>query len=223
MDMPSGMPSDTGEASGDCARADATVTFTAPRVCHALAPNCNRLGEFRVAPIGTPGALLEDGARIQLALVDPPLFRALLGPRKADGNKGSYGHVLVVAGSRGKTGAAAMASMSSLHAGAGLVTVASAGSAIPVIASFAPELMTEFLAELPNGTIAAGALPEIERLMETRTVLAIGPRNRNRHETGTVVSRAVGGCAKPMVVDADALNILAADRLGPLASDPCGC
>jgi NAD(P)H-hydrate epimerase len=210
VDVPSGMPSDTGMPSGECARADATVTFTAPRYCHVLAPNCNSLGEFRVYPIGSPAQLYDEDRAIDLAVIEPELLRNFLGPRKTDGNKGSYGHVLIVAGSRGKTGAAAMAGMSALRAGAGLVTVASAASAIPVIASYAVELMTVPLPETEDGAIAGAALHEITQLMEKLTVLAIGPGLWTGEQTAGVVRALFATCDKPIVADADALNILAA-------------
>jgi NAD(P)H-hydrate epimerase len=209
VDVPSGMASDSGDSDGEVARADATVTFTAPRCCHVLAPNCRKLGELRVSPIGTPASLYQDDPSIQLALSGPRVFRELLGPRDPGGNKGNYGHVLVVAGSRGKTGAAAMSGLAALRAGAGLVTVASVASAIPTIAVHGPELMTEFLAETPDGFIAASALPDIERLAEKRSILAVGPGLGESGETAGIVRRLFAECAKPMVVDADALNILA--------------
>lgn len=201
VDVPSGMPSDTGEPSGEFARADATVTFTAPRLCHVLAPNRNHVGELRVGPIGTPASMIEQSATIRLALVTPNTFRELLAPRKPDGNKGSYGHVLMVAGSAGKTGAAAMSGLGALHAGAGLVTVASAPQAIPAIAAYSPELMTEALPE--------DALGKVRHLMEKLTVLAIGPGIGTSDETARMVRELFATCDKPMVVDADALNNLA--------------
>jgi NAD(P)H-hydrate epimerase len=227
VDVPSGMPSDSGDSAGEIADADATVTFTAPRHCHVLAPNCRKLGVLHIAPIGSPPSLYQDDPTVQLALVEPRVFRDLLGPRDPGGNKGSYGHVLVVAGSRGKTGAAAMAGLAALRAGAGLVTVASVESAIPSIAAHAPELMTEPLAELPNGAIAAGALEALGQLAEKRSVVAIGPGIGTSDETAAVVRSLFANSAKPMVVDADALNILAAgdwpttpDRLRVLTPHP---
>jgi NAD(P)H-hydrate epimerase len=210
VDVPSGMPSDTGDPVGEFARADATVTFTAPRTCHILPPNCRHIGRLRVAPIGTPPALYQDDPTIQLALVEPLVFRALLGPRDPGGNKGNYGHVLVLAGSRGKTGAAGMSGLAALRAGAGLVTVASAQSAVPVIAGFAPELMTESLAETEEGTLADAALEKLTELAEARTVVAMGPGLGAAEPTARVVRELYRSYDKPMVVDADALNILAA-------------
>jgi NAD(P)H-hydrate epimerase len=207
VDVPSGMPSDTGEPDGEFVRADATVTFTAPHYCHVLAPNCGRVGELRVAPIGSPASLYED---VKLSLIDPAMFRALLAPRDPAGNKGLYGHALVLAGSRGKTGAAAMSGMAALHAGAGLVTVASSSSAIPVIAGYAPELMTAPLDEAPDGSVSTDALNDLQDLLRTRTLLAMGPGLGTAAGTATVVWHLFANLEKPVVADADALNILAA-------------
>src|SRR4029077_19929309 len=107
----------------------------------------------------SPPELYQD---VRLSLLQPEMFRELLAPRPPGGHKGTFGHVLVVAGSRGKTGAAAMAGMGALRAGAGLVTVASAKSAIAEIAAHAPELMTVPLAETPDGWIAPDA--ELKRI-----------------------------------------------------------
>src|SRR5260370_37816454 len=108
VDLPSGMQSDTGKIEGDAVSANYTVTFTAPKVCQVLSPAAEHCGKLRVAPIGTPPAMFENDDSIQLSLVQPELFRRLLEPREMDSNKGRYGHVLVIAGGRGKTGAPAM-------------------------------------------------------------------------------------------------------------------
>jgi hydroxyethylthiazole kinase-like uncharacterized protein yjeF len=185
VDMPSGMPSDTGEPVGDIARADCTVTFTAPKVGQVMPPNCDRTGELIVGAIGTAPELLDD---IRLSLVEPAMFRALLAPRPPGGHKGTFGHALIVAGSPGKTGAAAMAGIAALRAGAGLVTVASDERALPQIACHAPELMTA---------------RTDDSIFEGKTVIAIGPGLG--HSAPELVKRAAG-CGLPMVVDADALT-----------------
>ena len=202
VDLPSGMPTDSGEPVGEWARADLTVTFTAPKIAHALAPNCDHLGELVVGPIGSPAELY---AGAQLSLVEPGMFRALLGPRPAGGHKGTFGHVLVVAGSRGKTGAAAMCGMAALRAGAGLATVASAESAIPVIAAHAPELMTEPLAETRRGSIALNA--RLDEAMQGKSVIAIGPGLGRNPEIEVMVRAVVESFAQPIVLDADALVV----------------
>jgi NAD(P)H-hydrate epimerase len=188
-----------------------TVTFNAPKPGHVLAPACNSGGELRVAPIGIPPALYEGDGSIWLSLVQPAEFRHLLGARPEDANKGIFGHVLVVAGSRGKTGAAAMAGMAALRAGAGLVTVASAESAIPVIASHAAELMTEPLPETGTGGLAWRALEggRLNRVIERKDLLAIGPGMGTDDETVRLVRKLFAESPKPMVIDADGLNALA--------------
>jgi len=121
IDMPSGMPSDSGALVGEFVRADYTVTFRALKVSQALPPNCDHVGELHVVPIGSPPELYDD---IPLSLIEPRQFRSLLEPRPRSGHKGDFGHVLVIGGAHGKIGAAAMAGLAALRAGAGLVTVA---------------------------------------------------------------------------------------------------
>jgi len=211
VDIPSGLASDTGQALGENVHAHHTVTFTAPKVGQVLPPNCEHVGELCIRAIGSPAELFEKDDSIFLSLVEPAQFSHLLGPRPQASNKGGFGHVLIIAGSYGKTGAAAMCGMAALRAGAGLVTVASTERAIPVIASHAPELMTEPLPETANGSISvrafdSGVLTEIAR---NKTVLAIGPGLTTDPQTSAVVRRALQEFAQPMVVDADGLNALA--------------
>lgn len=209
VDIPSGLSSDTGAPPGEYVRADATVTFTAPKVCHAMHPACNLMGELEIAPIGSPASLYEDDPSIQLALVTPESIAPCFAPRVRDSNKGKYGHVLVVAGSRGKSGAAAMAGLAALHAGAGLVTVACPESALPAIASHAAELMTEPLAETASGVISRAACGRLGELAEKASLIAIGPGIGTDDETREVVQRLFASAKLPMVADADALNCLA--------------
>ncbi len=202
VDIPSGMPSDSGQPTGEHSRADYTVTFTAPKPAHVLAPNCDAVGELRVGAIGSPPAMFDADDSIWLSLVEPAMFRRVLEPRARAGHKGTYGHVLAIAGSRGKTGAAAMCGMAALRAGAGLVTVASEESAIPVIAGHAAELMT---APLESGQLWG----EVEKVAEKKDVIAIGPGLGDDPEMVALVRRAFAEFAQPMVTDADALNALA--------------
>ena len=209
VDIPSGMASDTGASPGECVRADYTVTFTAPKLGQALEPNCEQCGELVVAPIGSPPALFEDDASISKSLSTAADFAPLFAPRRRDSNKGHYGHVMVFAGARGKTGAASMAGIAALRAGAGLVTVASAESAIAPIASHAPELMTEPLEETEDGSIAAVSPAVLARLLERKTVVAAGPGLGTNRHTVRFVRKLFAECKLPMVVDADGLNALA--------------
>ena len=195
VDIPSGIASDQPALPGEYVRADATVTFTALKVAQALPPACDAMGELMVAPIGSPPSLFED---VKLALVDHADFRALLAPRKKDSNKGTFGHVLVIAGSPGKSGAAAMCGISALRAGAGLVTVAS--PAAPLVATHAPELMTEALPASVDAILA---------LSHRKNTIAIGPGLGTEPDTVTMVRRVFAESELAMVVDADALNALA--------------
>ena len=201
VDIPSGMPSDSGSAEGEVARADATVTFTAPKIAHAVPPNCDRVGELIVGAIGSPPDLL---AGAPLCVIEPEMFAAVLQPRPRGGHKGTFGHVLVVGGSRGKTGAPAMSGLAALRAGAGLVTVASAASAIPVIAAHTAELMTAPLEETASGGIARAA--DLRALAEDKTVVAMGPGLGREPDIEALVTRLAADLPQPMVLDADALT-----------------
>ncbi len=211
VDLPSGLSGASGTPPGEYVRADATVTFTAPKVCHALPPAANLMGELRVVDIGSPASLFEDDEWIELSLITPRMLAPLFTPRARDANKGRYGHVLIVAGSRGKSGAAAMAGVAALRAGAGLVTVACPASALAAIAAYCPELMTEPLPETGSGVISRAALGRIEELAAKRSVVAIGPGIGTEPETVAVVRELFATLEKPLVADADALNALAGE------------
>ena len=203
VDIPSGADSDSMSAQVDkhIARADAIVTFTAPRPAHVFG-NLTR-GPIVVAPIGSPPEAIV--SKLALELTSPRDFAALLAPRPADSNKGMYGHVLIVGGSLGKSGAAAMAGMAALRAGAGLSTVATPASVLPSVAAFAAELMTEPLAETESGGIAMAAF-ESGGFQKPVTVVAIGPGIGGDPETVQFVHEAVRRTKVPMVIDADGLN-----------------
>ncbi len=203
VDIPSGLPSDSGQPLGEFARADATVTFTAPKLGQVLPPNCDHVGKLAVRAIGSPESLFENDDSVFLSVIEPSMFRHLLAPRPRSGHKGTFGHVLVIGGSRGKTGAPAMAGLGALRAGAGLVTVASAHSAIPIIASHAAELMTEPLAETASGGISRNAA--LDPVVEGKTVLAMGPGLGREPDIPALVSAAADQLEQPMVIDADAL------------------
>jgi hydroxyethylthiazole kinase-like uncharacterized protein yjeF len=213
VDMPSGMQSDSGAQHGEIARADVTVTFTAPKICHVLQPACYRIGKLHVAHIGSPATLYGD---VTLNLSEPARFAHLFEARVPDSNKGMYGHVLVLAGGRGKTGAAAMAGLAALRAGAGLSTVASAASAIDTIAAHAPEIMTEPLAETSGGAVSDSAWSDgsLGRALQRKTVIAAGPGLGTHPETVRMLERLVQDAEMPVVLDADALNGLAGNGFG---------
>jgi len=205
VDIPSGLAGDSATPPGEYVRADATVTFTSPKICHALDPARGLMGDLHIRQIGTPPALLP---QTQLALINPQSLASFFAPRATDSNKGRYGHVLVVAGSRGKSGAAAMCGMAALRAGAGLVTVACPKSALDAVAAAGPEIMTEPLPETASGEIARDGLDIIRRLADKRTLIAIGPGIGTDAETREIVTALYATSEKPMIIDADALNCL---------------
>ena len=206
VDIPSGAASDAmTEQSGEgIAHADAIVTFTAPRPAHVFG-NLTR-GPTLVAPIGSPREAIV--SKLDLDVTTPQDFAALLAPRPRDSNKGMYGHILIVGGSLGKSGAAAMAGMAALRAGCGLSTVATPASVLASVAAFGAELMTEPLPETATGGIAMSALESgvLEQLMNGMDVVAIGPGIGGNTETVGFVRQAVRAVKVPLVVDADGLN-----------------
>jgi NAD(P)H-hydrate epimerase len=203
VDIPSGADADViGPQKGTIARADAVVTFTAPRPAHLFSTLTD--GPTVVAQIGSPPDAIRSA--LQLNVITAPDLAGLIGPRAEDSNKGNYGHVLVVGGSVGRAGAAAMAGMAVLRAGGGLSTVATAKSALGAIASFHPELMTELLPETDAGTISRSAHQQIEALAKGKDVIAIGTGISRDSQTAELVRALVTSLPSPMVVDADGLN-----------------
>jgi NAD(P)H-hydrate epimerase len=215
VDIPSGADADAVEMLANVGRnaratrvsASAVVTFTAPRPAHVFGGLTD--GPIVIAPIGSPPEAIT--SELGLNLSTPADFVGLLAPRSRDANKGSYGHVLVIGGSLGKAGAAAMAGFSALRAGAGLSTVATPKSVLATVAGFHPELMTEPLPETEAGTISVGALgSHLDGLLERKTVIAIGPGISRNRETSELVRALLKPGAVPekaaLVVDADGLN-----------------
>ena len=208
VDLPSGWDADAREISVEGAfRASAVVTFTAPKLAHVSGNlTGNATGPVVVAPIGSPDEAIVSDTGVFWAGAAKALTEKA---RTPDSNKGLYGHVLVVAGGRGKSGAPSMASLAALRAGAGLVTAAVPESLVPSVAAIAPELMTLPLKEGSQGEAAAANLePEsLKKLTARATVIAMGPG------MGTEPEEFVLGLIEktdlPMVLDADALNILA--------------
>jgi NAD(P)H-hydrate epimerase len=203
VDIPSGADADAmGPQAGTIARADAIVTFTAPRPAHVF--SMLTAGPTVAADIGSPEEAIVSALRLNVIAARD--VGPLIGPRSAEANKGNYGHVLVVGGSVGKAGAAAMAGMAALRAGAGLSTVATAESVLPTVAAFHPELMTEPLPETDAGTLSTGAQARIGELANGKSVLAIGPGISRDEQTAELVRTLVAKLQVAMVVDADGLN-----------------
>lgn len=227
IDIPSGLSSDLQTAGGESLRANITVTFTAPKAGQVLSPDCDRVGELIVADIGTPPEVYEQRADFYLNLITLARLARFTQPRSRFAHKGDFGHVLVVSGSRGKTGAAVMAGEGALKIGAGLVTVATAAGVLPIVAGFMPELMTEPLAETESGSISVRALEgAFQAIAAGKDVIAIGPGLSTARDTVSFVRRVVHDVELPMVLDADGLNAFAGEpallgeHRGPLVITP---
>jgi NAD(P)H-hydrate epimerase len=209
IDLPSGMSPDTPHLVGDCIDASMTVTLAAPKLPLVLPPGEAHAGDVVIADIGIPPDVLEslDGPHIEL--LTPEQVRSLVEPRAAESHKGDFGRVTLVAGSRGKTGAAHLAAMGALRSGAGLVTVATPASCLPIVASMAPEVMTEALAEAKNGTVVPAAVQAVLELRQD--VIACGPGLGRGPVIAEFVRSLIERSTVPLVLDADALTVLADD------------
>jgi len=205
VDIPSGADANAMcPQTGTIARADAIVTFTAPRPAHVFGSLTS--GPTVIAPIESPQEAIVSS--LQLNLITPHDIASLLAPRPRDSNKGLYGHVLVLGGSVGKAGAAGMAGIAVLRAGAGLSTVGTPKSVLATVAGYHPEIMTEALEETEIGSISLRALGygHVDALLKGKTVLAVGPGISRHNETAEFVRTVVNKFATPMVLDADGLN-----------------
>ena len=209
VDIPSGLTSDETNPTGEFVKVDYTVTFTAAKRSQCLSPIYQNVGGLTVVPIGSPAEFCETNPAFQLNLTTPGDIRHLFAKRPLDSNKGMYGHVLVVGGSFGKSGAPAMAGLGSYRSGAGLVTIALPKSALSTVAAVRPELMTEPLEETESGRIRFAETPKLLKLAKKMTVLAIGPGLGTEDETVRLVKAIYEQAEIPAVVDADALNALA--------------
>ncbi|MGI9102260.1 MAG: NAD(P)H-hydrate dehydratase [Terriglobales bacterium] len=208
VDIPSGASADAyaPEETQRC-RADAIVTFTAPRPAHVFGELTG--GEIVVGQIGSPPEAIQ--SELNLDVIAWPDIASCFARRAPDAHKGSFGHVLTIGGSLGKSGAAAMAGMAALRAGAGLSTVATPRSVLPMVAGFAAELMTEPLAETDAGTIsfAAHEHAHLDSIVEGKTVLALGPGISRHADTVQFIRAIVDKYPQPLVIDADGLNAFA--------------
>jgi len=211
VDTPSGLPSDGEPAQGPVLRAHLTVTFTAPKIGQLVSADAGGCGALMVREIGTPAALVEEVGKGKLRWAGPEEFSELPLQRAVESHKGSYGHVLLVAGSVGKTGAAVLCGQAALRGGAGLVTLATPEPALATVAAAQAEYMTEALPATASGTIASEAarLGGFATLLHGMTVLGIGPGIGTHPETQEFVRSVVTHADLPIVLDADGLNAFA--------------
>ncbi|HEV8143218.1 MAG TPA: NAD(P)H-hydrate dehydratase [Methylomirabilota bacterium] len=206
LDIPSGVPADGGEPPRAAIRADATVTFAGLKRGLVLPPGRAHAGRVSVIDIGVPAAEVARG--ITTFVVEQEDVTRHFPRRRRDAHKGTYGHLLVVAGSVGKTGAAALAADAALRAGVGLVTVATAASQQPILAGLVVEAMTAPLSDGATGSIGREAWTALTELVAARDAVAVGPGLGLDAETHEIARRLVSETPAPMVVDADALTAL---------------
>jgi len=209
VDIPSGIHGSSGRVLGCAVRATVTVTFAAAKLGHVLYPGADHVGRLVVADIGIPAGLVEEADGCEFLTVDS--IRPLLRPRDRQAHKGHFGHCLIVAGSRGKTGAAALSANSAVRAGSGLVTLAVPESLHPILEVKTTEAMTVPLPDAGSGYLSADALPVIEELIPGRDALAIGPGLGQDPATVALVHTLTKSAGLPLVIDADGLNAVALD------------
>ncbi len=208
VDIPSGIDATTGAVLGAAVRAHLTCTFALPKRGLLVAPGASHTGMREVIDIGIPPELVRDVAA-QEFLLDEQSLRGALPSRPYDAHKGSFGHVLIVAGSTGKTGAAALAGRAAMRAGAGLVTVAAPAALNHILEAKLTEVMTEPLPDSGAGVLGMAALPRLQEIVQGKSLVAIGPGLGAGDETAAVVHRFLEQLAVPALIDADGLNALA--------------
>jgi len=208
VDIPSGLIADDPEPPGPAVRATLTVTFALPKRCLLLYPAAGYAGTVRIVPIGIPASLCRD-PELLLGLLEADDVASAFPPRDPAAHKGTFGHVLVIAGSVGKTGAAALASLAAQRVGAGLVTLAVPQSLNDVMEAKLTEVMTEPVPETETRTIGLEALDRLQRLAEGKSAVAIGPGLGVHPSTQKLVYELLSSLKLPLVLDADGINALA--------------
>ncbi|TFG90343.1 MAG: bifunctional ADP-dependent NAD(P)H-hydrate dehydratase/NAD(P)H-hydrate epimerase, partial [Syntrophobacterales bacterium] len=212
VDIPTGISSDDGQVMGTAVRAAYTVTFGLPKRGHMFYPGAEYTGRLFTADIGFPKRLLTSEA-LPVELLELDAVSALIARRNAFSHKGDYGHVLIVAGSQGKTGAALMAARACLRAGAGLVTIGVPESLVPVVQARVAEEMILGLPDRGDGTLSSKAAAVILDFLDSRAdLLAIGPGIGESADCRKLMETLIKSSRSPMVIDADGINALQGEK-----------
>lgn len=212
IDIPSGISSDNAQVMGEAVRADYTVTFGLPKIGHIMHPGAEFTGRLFVEDIGFPEELLNSEI-LKAEIVEKTDASKLLPERPKYSHKGDYGHVLVVGGSKGKTGAALMTARSCLRTGAGMVTIGVSESLLDVFQERVTEEMVLPLTDAGNGVLSKYAYKDIiDFLIEKADVLAIGPGLTSNENITNLLKELVKTATVPMILDADAINSIVGER-----------
>lgn len=208
VDVPSGLDSDTGCAEGDVVCADITVTMGLPKrgLVQPCALDC--VGNIEVVDIGIPRELT-DHVESEIDLIAPPDLGWLAGRRPRASHKGTYGHVLILAGAAGYAGAAGMAAQAACRSGVGLVTVLAPEGIASTVAGMSPESMVHGGLETNTGSLSAGCLDTWGRRLDEFDAVLVGPGMTTHEDTRRLVGRVLEAATGPVVIDADGLNVLA--------------
>ena len=210
VDIASGINADNGQVCGIATQATATATFGFAKVGHLTYPGRSLTGQLKVIEIGIPPHIARSIGSKQ-HLITPALVQASFPQRDPTAHKGSTGHLLILAGSPGKTGAAAMAATTAMRSGAGLVSLCIPRSLNPILETLVTEVMTVGLPETDSGGLDASAFNIISTLVADKRCLAIGPGLGTDTATGRLVRQVLESVDVPLVIDADGLNLIATD------------
>ncbi len=208
IDIPSGLNSDTGWPLGVAVKADATATFAFAKAGHILYPGNTYTGALKIIDIGIPEFIAKE-KNINFSQIEKKEIAALFTPRKFSSHKGSYGHLLVIAGSTGKTGALALCANAAMRCGAGLVSLGIAKSLNKIIEPMVIEPMTIPLTEKVKGYLSENCFDKIQILLKDKQALALGPGIGTAKGTIKLVHKLVAKSKVPLILDADALNCIA--------------
>ena len=218
MDIPSGIDADSGEICGICVRADKTVTFAAYKIGMLLFPAADYVGDVIVADISIPSYILDD-EDITVNVTDDEFVRANFPKRTNNSHKGSYGKVLVIAGSEGMTGAAYLASQTAMLAGSGLVFLAAPKGVNPALEAKTTEVMTIPLDDR-DGHLSSGAIDEILQKSESVDAVLVGPGLGRSEDIAVILEALLEYSKVPVVIDADGINA-AAGNMDMLSKSSC--
>jgi len=223
VDLPSGANASAGEPFDPCVHAEVTVTFAAPKLCHIFDPAAVYCGEIIVADIGIPNVAVDEES-VSLALTTPREIQPLFAPRLAATHKGTYGHVAIVGGSPGRSGAAVLAARGAIRTGAGLVTVITDRETAAQVHAHSIESMTE-IAQWSAGALAGEASDDSDESrrrgrrrpteLTGKDAVLVGPGLLDDEESYARIRELVARIEQPLVIDASGLNAFRAADINP--------